>query len=149
MEKTWLGFDWGLGWIGVASGQTATYTATELKPLRARNGIPNWDEIDALVAEWKPDGFVVGMPYNMDGSEFEMTVRANKFRKRLHGRYGLPAEGIDERLSTKEAHQHLTQHCAQSSISLKKAKQANLDGIAAQIILQSWLEQQRNKANTE
>ena len=149
MEQTWLGFDWGLGWIGVASGQTATYTASELKPLRARNGIPNWDDIDALVAQWKPAGFVVGIPYNLDGSEFDMTVRANKFRKRLHGRYGLPAEGIDERLSTKEAHQHLAQQGTQSTMSLKKAKQANLDGIAAQIILQSWLEQQRNKTNAE
>lgn len=149
MNQVWLGFDWGLGWIGVASGQTATYTASELKPLRARNGIPNWDEIDVLVAQWKPDGFVVGMPYNMDGSEFEMTVRANKFRKRLHGRYGLPAEAMDERLSTKEAKQQLNQLGSKNTRSLKKAKQANLDSIAAQIILQSWLEQQRHQQHSE
>lgn len=137
--KLWLGFDWGLGWIGVASGQTETYTATALKPIRARDGIPNWDALDTLVSEWKPAGFVVGMPYNMDGSESMMTVRANKFRKRLHGRYGLPAESIDERLSTREAFHHL----GLEGQSIGEAKKANIDSIAAQILLQSWLNQQQ------
>jgi putative holliday junction resolvase len=139
MADLWLGFDWGLGWIGIASGQTQTYTASKLKPVRARDGIPNWQEIDALVAEWKPAGFIVGMPYNLDGSESDMTIRANKFRKRLHGRFGLPAIGIDERLTTREAFQHLSTE----SSSLKKAKKADIDSIAAQIILQSWLNEKK------
>lgn len=137
MAELWLGFDWGLGWIGVASGQTETYTASKLKPLRARDGIPHWPDIEALVQEWKPAGFVVGIPYNMDGSESQMTVRAHKFRKRLHGRFGLPAEPCDERLTTREAWQHI----GDNAQSLSKAKKADLDSIAAQIILQSWLDQ--------
>lgn len=139
MADIWLGFDWGLGWIGVASGQTETYTASALPPIRARDGIPNWDDISALVDEWHPAGFVVGMPYNMDGSESDMTVRATKFRKRLHGRYGLPAHEMDERLSTREAFHHLDY----DGRSLKAAKKANVDSIAAQIILQSWLNEQQ------
>lgn len=135
----WLGFDWGLGWIGVASGQTQTYTASALNPIRARDGIPNWDSLDQLIKEWNPAGFVVGMPFNMDGSESTMTVRANKFRKRLHGRYGLPAHSIDERLSTREAFQHL----GNNGSSIAKAKKANIDSIAAQIILQAWLNEQQ------
>ncbi|WP_196160620.1 Holliday junction resolvase RuvX [Reinekea sp. G2M2-21] len=134
MAKLWLGFDWGLGWIGVASGQTETFTASKLKPIRARDGIPNWADIDSLVKEWQPAGFVVGIPYNMDGSESQMTVRAHKFRKRLHGRYGLPAEPADERLTTREAFHHLG-----DGMSMNKAKKADIDSIAAQIILQSWL----------
>lgn len=141
-SRVWLGFDWGVSWIGVASGQTETFTASELKPIRAKNGTPNWEEMDALVSEWKPAGFIVGIPYNMDGTEFDLTLRANKFRKRLHGRYGLPAHGVDERLTTREAFHHL----GASGTSLKKAKKANVDGIAAQIILQSWLNEQRNGA---
>jgi len=139
MANIWLGFDWGLGWIGVASGQTETYTATALKPIRARDGIPNWQDLDNLIDEWQPAGFVVGMPYNMDGSESEMTTRANKFRKRLHGRFGLPAELMDERLSTREAFQHL----GAGGSSLSKAKKAQVDSIAAQIILQSWLNEKQ------
>lgn len=141
MAELWLGFDWGLGWIGVASGQTETYTASKLKPIRARDGIPHWPDIEQLVEEWKPTGFVVGIPYNMDGSESQMTVRAHKFRKRLHGRFGLPAEEADERLTTREAWQHMDQ-----TTSLKKAKAADLDSIAAQIILQSWLDERRSQS---
>lgn len=140
MAELWLGFDWGLGWIGVASGQTETYTASKLKPIRARDGIPDWTDIEKLVDEWRPTGFVVGIPYNMDGSDSSMVVRARKFRKRLHGRFGLPAEEADERLTTREAWQHMT-----PASSLKKAKAADLDSIAAQIILQSWLEQRRQE----
>ena len=134
----WLGFDFGLGWIGVAAGQTLTRTASPLPPLRARDGIPDWDDIDTLVREWKPIGFVVGIPYNMDGSDSEMGQRANKFRKRLHGRYGLPAEGIDERLSSREARNHL----GQKGTSLSKARQARIDSIAAQLILETYLQGQ-------
>lgn len=139
MADLWIGFDWGLGWIGVATGQTETYTASKLTTIRARDGIPNWDDIDAIVNEWKPAGFVVGIPYNMDSSESQMTVRAHKFRKRLHGRYGKPAEPMDERLSSREAFQHL----GQQGSSLKKAKNADIDALAAQIILQSWLNERQ------
>lgn len=134
----WLGFDFGLGWIGVAAGQTVTATASALEPLRARDGIPNWDQIDALVDEWRPAGFVVGIPYNMDGTDSEMVTRANKFRKRLHGRYGLPANGVDERLSSREARQHL----GVRGRSLSKARQARIDSVAARLILETFLQQQ-------
>lgn len=134
----WLGFDFGLGWIGVAAGQTVTATATALSPLRARDGIPDWRDIDALVEEWHPAGFVVGIPYNMDGSDSEMVARANKFRKRLHGRYGLPAEGVDERLSSRAAREEL----GARGHSLGRARQARIDSIAARIILETYLQQQ-------
>lgn len=137
-QGRWLGFDFGLGWIGVAAGQTVTQTASPLPPLRARNGIPNWDDIDALVEEWQPVGFVVGIPYNMDGTESEMGIRANKFRKRLHGRYGLPAVAVDERLSSREARQHL----GVRGQSLSRARQAQVDSLAAQLILETYLQQQ-------
>lgn len=136
MAELWLGFDWGLGWIGVASGQTATYSASSLQSIRARNGIPDWRTVDRLIADWKPAGLVVGIPYEMDGSESAMSQRANKFRQRLHGRFGLPAHAVDERLTSREAWSRLEN----SAASLAQAKNAHVDSIAAQIILQSWLD---------
>lgn len=136
-EQRWIGFDFGLGWIGVAVGQRITATATALDSLRARDGIPDWNDIDRLIEDWQPAGFVVGMPYNMDGSDNEMLVRANKFRKRLHGRYGLPAIGIDERLSSREARQRL----GRAGSSLHKAKGANIDSLSAKLILETYLQQ--------
>jgi putative Holliday junction resolvase len=134
----WLGFDFGLAWIGVAAGQTFTGTATGIDAVRARDGIPDWQRIDALIAEWRPVGLVVGIPYNMNGSDSEMGTRAHKFRKRLHGRYGLPAEAVDERLSSREARSHLGLQGA----SLSKARQASIDSMAAQLILETYLNQQ-------
>ena len=136
-EQRWIGFDFGLGWIGVAVGQRITATATALDSLRARDGIPDWNDIDRLIEDWQPAGFVVGMPYNMDGSDNEMLVRANKFRKRLHGRYGLPAIGVDERLSSREARQQL----GRAGSSLHKAKGANIDSLSAKLILETYLQQ--------
>jgi putative Holliday junction resolvase len=82
-------------------------------------------------------GFAVGIPYNMDGSDSDMGIRANKFRKRLHGRYGLPAEAIDERLSSREARTHLGLQDA----SLTRARRASIDSLAAQLILETFLSQ--------
>jgi putative Holliday junction resolvase len=74
----------------------------------------------------------------MNGSDSEMGTRAHKFRKRLHGRYGLPAEAVDERLSSREARSHLGLQGA----SLSKARQASIDSMAAQLILETYLNQQ-------
>ena len=48
-----LGFDFGTTRIGVAVGQSITGTAQPLDPLKAKEGIPNWDEITRIVEEWK------------------------------------------------------------------------------------------------
>ena len=46
---------------------------------------------------------LVGLPLNMDGSESELSRRARTFGNRLNGRFNLPVEMVDERLSTREA----------------------------------------------
>ena len=93
--------------------------------------------ISALVEEWQPDAFVVGLPLNMDGSENEMCQRARKFAKRLHGRYNRPYHMMDERLSSYEAK---GQVIAQGGN--RNFKENSVDGLAAQMILESWFAQQ-------
>ena len=121
-----MGFDYGTRKIGVATGQLVTRTATPIAIVQARDGIPNWNDIEKLITEWKPSQLVVGLPLNMDGSESEMSIRALKFARRLTGRFNLPHQTIDERLSTREAREQS-----------KTAGQ--IDDIAAKIILESWL----------
>jgi hypothetical protein len=53
------------------------------------------------VQRWKPDAFVVGMPYNMDGTDSHSTTRARQFGTKLEERYQRPVHGVDERLSTR------------------------------------------------
>ena len=105
MTITALAFDYGLQNIGVAYGQSLTGQGNELAPLNAKDGIPNWDAVSALLAEWKPSVVIVGLPLNMDDTESELCVRAKKFARRIHGRFNIDVELMDERLSTFDAKQ--------------------------------------------
>ena len=49
-----LAFDWGLKRIGVAVGNTLLATSEPLCVLRARDGVPDWEAISALLEEWQP-----------------------------------------------------------------------------------------------
>lgn len=123
-----LGFDFGTQRIGVAFGQSLTGTAEPVQTLSAVDGVPDWAALTALVNIWKPDVFVVGLPFNMDGSESDLLLRARKFGQRLEGRLHRPCYGMDERLSSFEARGQ----------RLRGESSAQLDSLAAQLILQSW-----------
>ena len=135
--RTFLGFDFGMKNIGVAVGQELTNTASPLTVIKAREGIPNWDQIQSLINEWQPQRLIVGLPLNMDGTEQEMSVAARRFGNRLNGRFHLPVEWQDERLSTFEA---LDQLGIQSK--MQSNNRDDVDRISAQLILQSWLNEQ-------
>lgn len=127
-----LAFDFGTQRIGVAVGQSITQTASPLSALKANDGIPNWDQIAALITEWQPHRLLVGLPLNMDGSESEMSTRAKKFANRLHGRFGLPVELWDERLSSFEARGEML---ARGMTNFKDGK---VDSLSACLILEGW-----------
>lgn len=131
-QRLVLAFDFGVRRIGVAVGNEMIASATALDPLPARDGIPDWQVVSRLVAEWQPDLFVVGLPLNMDGSESQMSTRARKFGKRLYGRYGKPCEMVDERGSTREA-----KAIAREAGHRGNYREEGVDGIAAQLILES------------
>ena len=98
-----MAFDFGTRRIGVAVGQELLGTGQPVALIPARDGIPDWQLIESLLQEWRPDLVVVGLPLNMDDTENEMCARARKFGKRLHGRYHVPVEMVDERLTSFEA----------------------------------------------
>lgn len=138
--KTVLGFDFGTRNIGVASGQVITQTASALSSLKAKDGIPDWSQIEVLLEEWKPDAIVVGIPLNMDGSESEMSRRARKFGNRIHGRFNLPFYEADERLTSFEAKEWA------GRLGHKGHYGSNpVDAMAAQIILETWLNDPKNE----
>lgn len=93
-----------------------------------------------LLEEWRPDLLVVGLPLNMDGSESDMSARARKFANRLHGRFGLPVELFDERLSSFEAKTLVNSELPEAGKAFKKP--ATVDALAAALILESWLKAQ-------
>ncbi|MEE9423080.1 MAG: Holliday junction resolvase RuvX [Gammaproteobacteria bacterium] len=127
-----LGFDFGKKRIGVATGQTITQSANPLITLSAKQGAPDWEAIETLIQEWQPNALVVGIPYHMDGSEQPMTLAAERFCRQLEGRFNLPVHRADERLSSVQAESLLKEQGDSSS---------KIDAVAAQIILESWLQQ--------
>lgn len=133
-SQTVLGFDFGTKKIGVAVGQTVTYTARPLTQLKATDGRPDWKEMDKLIQSYQPFALIIGLPLNMDGSRQPLTCAAEIFAKEVESHYDLPIFSIDERLSTVEARSQLF---AQGGI--KKLSKKNIDMASAQIILQAWL----------
>jgi putative holliday junction resolvase len=128
-----LGFDFGMKRIGVAVGQRVTGTASPLKTLSAKEGVPDWVEIQRMIKAWDPEGLVVGLPVNMDGSEGEMTSKAQKFINRLKERTRLPVYAMDERLTTRAVRYELER--------LDQPYTGKDDALAACIILEDYLTQ--------
>ena len=136
MTGTVLGFDFGEKRIGVASGQTITGHATPLTTLTAVQQKPDWQAIERLIEEWRPDALIVGIPRYLDGSDSDMTKRAQRFGRQLHGRFGLPVYEVNESLSSFEAEQQV-----KKKRQLGQHNKQDIDKMAAAIIVQSWLEQ--------
>jgi putative Holliday junction resolvase len=137
MAECILAFDYGTRFIGVAVGQSITGTASPLAALAAKDGIPNWEQIDALLKEWQPQRLVVGLPLNMDGSASEMSQRAEKFARRLHGRFGLPVLTWDERLSSYEARGEMLANSKEIR-GKHNFRDSGVDSQSARLILESW-----------
>jgi len=133
-NKRILGFDFGMKRIGTAFAQTISMQAKPLKTLRARDGVPNWQELDALIKEWQPHELVVGLPLNLDGSMQLVTFAAKKYAKKLRNKYNLMVHEEDERLTTVEARALMFEEGGFRAI-----KKAEIDSIAAVIITEQWL----------
>lgn len=102
MPSTCLAFDFGTRRVGVAVGNTVLRLAQPL-PSIAVQGDARFAAIGRLIAEWRPDRLVVGVPFHPDGAPHENTLRARRFARQLHGRYGLPVDEVDERYTTTQA----------------------------------------------
>lgn len=133
-EGIFLGFDFGLKRIGMAVGQRLTCTASPLAPLSAVKGVPHWDVLQQQIAQWCPEGLIVGLPTCLDDTALYTTKAARRFAKALQKQYALPVYMVDERLSTVEARTHLF-----SEGGYRKIKKTSVDSIAACIILERWL----------
>lgn len=135
---TLLAFDYGEKRIGVAVGQTLTATASPLTTLAARFGKPDWNKVQTIIDQWRPDALVVGLPLNMDGTEQKATKEARRFARRLQKHHPLPMHFADERLSTREARDR--EH--------ERMPREGRDAVAAQVILEGWMNGARLETST-
>jgi putative Holliday junction resolvase len=132
-----LAFDFGRRRIGVACGDTLSRTARPLVGVANATTGPRWDIVDSLMREWQPALIVVGLPYNVDGSESGMSAAARGFANEIERRYALPVRLIDERYSSLEASTRLRSE-RESGLRKHRVAKADVDAAAACVILERW-----------
>lgn len=136
-DGTVLGFDVGARRIGVAVGSAFGHGARALAVVDVHAHGPDWNEIDRLRREWRPDGFVVGDPMTLDGGDQPIRKFARAFAGELRTRYALPVVMVDERASSIEAAQRFAADRAEGR--RRKRDAAALDAVAAAVIVERWL----------
>ena len=122
-----VAFDFGEKKIGVAVGQTSTYTSSPLQVIFNNHDKVNWNEISILLEEWRPELILVGKPLNMDGTDSEIMKKVDIFYKKLKSLYDAKFEYVDERLTTFEARD-----------ILKENNVETVDANAAKILIDNW-----------
>ena len=141
-DATVLAFDFGTRRVGVAIGNTLVSVAHPLVTIEADTPATTLATIAVLIDEWRPQQLVVGMPTHTDGTPHAMTAKAERFAQDLERRFGLPVARVDERWTTE---------AAQDALDARKAGhrgRAERDQVAAQIILQAWLDERGRAPRT-
>jgi putative Holliday junction resolvase len=136
-----LGVDWGEVRIGLALSDESQVLATPLETLRRRPGkrfpMPRFLELAAL---HQPVGLLVGLPLSGEGEEAESAAAAREMAETLKRRSGLPMELWDERMSTARA-----LGAIQEQGGTTRGRKADIDALAAAVLLQHFLDARRNR----
>ncbi len=132
---TVLAFDFGLKRTGVAAGELGIGVAHPLTVIRTESPDERFNQISQLLQQWQPTLLVVGLPLHPDGAEHELTRAARNFAAKLENRFKLPVFLADERYTSQLAEGELHE----AGIHGKKNRD-HLDAVAAQLILQGFLD---------
>jgi putative holliday junction resolvase len=133
-----LGLDVGSRTIGVAVSDELGVAAHGVTTLERRGTVKDVGQVRALCDRYATDRIVIGMPYEIDGTEGKRASRVRVFLEALVAA-GLKVEPWDERFTTVDA----TAVLLEANVSRAKRKQV-IDQMAAQLILQGWLDQSRD-----
>ncbi|MBR8828515.1 MAG: Holliday junction resolvase RuvX [Gomphosphaeria aponina SAG 52.96 = DSM 107014] len=134
-----LGLDVGKRRVGVAGCDGTGLIATGLTTIDRSSFEQDVQQLKKIVAEREVQVLVVGLPYSLDGSMGKTAQYVQQFAERLAASLNLPIEYTDERFTSVEAEEQLK---AQKRFNTRN--KGLIDRQAATIILQQWLDQQRN-----
>ena len=137
-----LGIDHGDRRIGIAMSDALGLAAHGLPTLKNQSEKEVLAALREIIEAHGVERIVVGLPRNMDGSLGEQAQKAARFAETLKT-FGLPVDFADERLTSERARRVM------SEAGLSRAKQKQkVDRLAAQFILQLYLDGSRNCAST-
>ncbi len=131
-----LGLDVGKKTIGLAISDSAYTIGSPLETIRRTKFAKDAERISALVEENVIGGLVIGLPFNMDGSEGPRCQSVRQFSQNLEKVLGIPYVFWDERLSTAVVERMLVE---EADMSRKRRAQV-VDKLAAAYILQGALD---------
>jgi putative Holliday junction resolvase len=143
MART-MGIDLGDKRVGVAVSDELGITAQGVATIQRAGLNALIDAIGELVREKEVTRIVVGLPLNMNGSEGPRAEGARAFATRVEEALGIPCALWDERLTTRAAERVLIE----GEVSRKK-RRAVIDQLAAQLILQGFLDSERAAAHVD
>jgi len=136
-----LGIDVGSVRVGIAGSDPTGMIASPLETLPRRDTRLLWSRIAELAAERECALAVVGLPRRLDGSEGAAAADARTFAGELEARTGLTTEMWDERFTTVAAERSMIEQGVR-----RRRRRESIDSVAASLMLQGWLEAQRNRA---
>ena len=137
-----LGLDLGTKTLGLAMSDKTNFIASPYRVLRwdGENYELLFKDLDNIIKDNNITDLVLGLPKNMNNTLGFAAERSLKFKEALESRYSMEVHLIDERLSTMEA----TNYLLTADVSRKKRKQV-VDGVAASIILDTYLKMKGNR----
>ena len=132
-----IGLDYGDRRVGVAVSDVMRVVSTPVSTLEHNGWKQLWEPLKQLEAEYDPSSWVIGLPLHMDGGEGDRAERTHAFIAAFKEHTTREIILWDERLSTAEARR------AMDEVGVKQDRRKELvDQLAAQLILQSWLDAQ-------
>lgn len=136
----YLGLDLGTRTLGLSLSDTTLTIASTLKTIRYNENDYDYllNELESIIKEYNISKMILGYPKNMNNTIGERCLTTLEFKDKLINRFNIEVILQDERLTTVEA----TNYMLQADISRKKRK-TKVDALAANIILQTYLDKER------
>ena len=133
-----LGIDYGLKNVGFAIGEKITNNCSTYFSKKFKNRKELIEEIKNLITEWDIKTIVIGLPFNLDNSESEMSLEIRNFSKKLEKDINIKINFVDEKLTTFEARQ-IMKDLNKNEKEIRK----NNHGLAAKLIVDSFLREEK------
>lgn len=129
-----MAIDYGDARTGIAISDLLCSLVGSTTVIHSRNSEKTVAEIQRLIRENGVTEIVLGLPKNMDGTEGVRAELCREFGRTLEEATGLPVKMWDERRTTVEAHNILSQHNYHG-----KKRKNTVDAVAASLILEGYL----------
>ncbi len=133
-----LGLDFGTKNIGFAVGNKLTNSSSTFDSFSFKSRQELFNKIEEIINEWAISRIILGLPLNMDGTESNMSKLTRNLQKELLQKFKIECDLIDERLTSYEAKEILKGEGKKKKDIIK-----NNHGLAAKLILDSWLREDK------